>query len=168
MAGDGSRKWKGCDVMLARLLSALLGVAAVLNAAIMLIAPRIYFTSVPGVVDTGPFNAHLVRDLGAAGLAAGLVLAWHAISRLPPLSGLWVAAGMFCFHALIHPSEFVAGGRTVRAALVQDLPLVYFPALVTVCLAVVAARKAAETRPQRSDGHGCVMSGGDDDWFRLR
>jgi hypothetical protein len=128
--------------MLVRLLSGVLGLFAVLNAAVLLTVPRSWFMSVPGVVDMGPFNPHLVRDLGAAALVVGLVLVWHAISRLPPVSGLWAAAGMFSFHALIHLSEDLTGARSMRAALVQDLPLVYLPALLTICLAAAAARKS--------------------------
>ena len=32
-----------------------------------------------GVPDTGPFNAHFVRDIGVAFLAAGVALVWAAL-----------------------------------------------------------------------------------------
>ena len=48
------------------------------NALWMLAAPANWFETLPGVVHTGPFNVHLVRDVGCAYLTIGLLLALAA------------------------------------------------------------------------------------------
>lgn len=131
--------------MFVRVISALLGLIYVGDAAFTLIAPHAWFAVVSGVADAGPYNQHFVRDIGAVALVVGLVLVWHAIAKRPPVSGLWVVAGLFSFHALIHLAELFAGERTLRAALEQDLGAVHVPALVVVCLAAWAQRQAART-----------------------
>ena len=59
---------------IAWLLGWLLGLGLVANGLVMLTVPAIWYARVPGVVDTGPFNAHFVRDIGAAYLVCGLAL----------------------------------------------------------------------------------------------
>jgi hypothetical protein len=41
----------------------------------MLFDGATWYASVPGVVETGPYNPHFVQDIGAAFLVAGLALA---------------------------------------------------------------------------------------------
>ena len=44
------------------------------NGLFMLLAPHAWYPAVPGVTETGPYNPHFVRDIGAAylaGLASG-------------------------------------------------------------------------------------------------
>jgi hypothetical protein len=49
-----------------RIVAAALGLVLGANALFQLIAPLAWYDSVPGVIATGPFNAHFVRDIGAA------------------------------------------------------------------------------------------------------
>ena len=44
----------------------------------MLAAGPLWYETVPGVPDTGPFNPHFVQDIGVAFLVAGLALAARA------------------------------------------------------------------------------------------
>ena len=59
-------------------LAWMLGVLAVANGVFMLVAPAAWYAIVPGVPDSGPLNAHFVRDIGAAFLVAGGSLVWFA------------------------------------------------------------------------------------------
>jgi hypothetical protein len=42
----------------------------------MLAVPAIWYASVPGVSETGAFNPHFIRDIGAAYLIVGMTLPW--------------------------------------------------------------------------------------------
>jgi hypothetical protein len=118
-----------------------LGAGAALNGAWMLLDAARWFGAVAS--DTGPLNLHLVRDVGAAYLTAGVALLAAARSPLHrgPLAGL--AALFLALHALTHLVE-VARGVTSLGHLAEDLPGVYAPALVLVWLAAASWRRPAE------------------------
>ena len=63
------------------LVAWVLGIGLAANGLIMLAAPADWYAMVPGVAGTGPFNAHFVRDIGAAYLVAGATLPWFAVNR---------------------------------------------------------------------------------------
>lgn len=114
-------------------LSALAAIS-VANALWMLAAPARWFETVPGVVHTGPFNVHLVRDVGCAYLTIGLLL---GLAARWPRGGLPLAIAVAVFlvlHALLHVCDIVAGRLPVSHAL-TDLPLVFLPGALAVALA---------------------------------
>jgi hypothetical protein len=81
-----------------------------------------WFATVPGVAETGAFNAHFVRDIGAAYALCGLaflVLAGHAAARPYAISAVLFLGA----HAAIHVGESVAGVHTL-GHLLADLPAV--------------------------------------------
>ena len=124
----------------ARLLVALAGLVALANGLFMLVRPLDWYGFVPTVPFTGPFNAHFVRDIGAAYLACGLMLGW----ALPDLRGRWlglVAGGLWhAIHAGIHVYE-VSVGICGPAIFWSDAPGVLGPPLLIVlALAVLVAR----------------------------
>ena len=69
-------------------------------AAILIVAPRAFYETVPGVAATGPFNDHFARDVGFAFLvsAAALFLGARRCDRILALFG---AAFPVC-HGLFH------------------------------------------------------------------
>jgi hypothetical protein len=91
-----------------RVLAAILAVLNIANGLVMLFAGPLWFESVPGAAETGPFNPHLVQDVGAAFLVAGLALAVRAWQP-----AFWPAAvagaGFLAAHGLIHLASIVAG-----------------------------------------------------------
>jgi hypothetical protein len=109
---------------------------------------------VPGVTATGPFNAHFIKDIGAAYLVGGLGLGWFAAR---PAEG-WAAAvagtAFFTLHALIHVADAVLGGHAAMAGmahpgggiadLIRDFPGVYLPSLLALW---VVAGKPKEPDP---------------------
>jgi uncharacterized protein YjeT (DUF2065 family) len=60
------------------LVASVLGLGLAANGLTMLAVPMSWYTMVPGVVDTGPFNLHFVRDIGVAYVVTGAALVWFA------------------------------------------------------------------------------------------
>ncbi|MEM7410225.1 MAG: DUF4345 family protein [Myxococcota bacterium] len=108
-----------------------IGIVSLLNALWMLAGPQHWYTEIPaGVPDTGPFNAHFVRDIGCAFLTVGIALVWAARvpAWRPPLVA--VSALFLVAHALLHVYD-TARGAVGHDHWLLDLPGVYLPAVVT-------------------------------------
>jgi hypothetical protein len=120
-------------------LALLLGAFMLTNGAMMLIAPFTWYLNVPGVLATGPYNAHFVRDIGLiyafGGLAffAGVRLSASRLA-LWVLPTLWLAG-----HAVFHFVE-VATGICPPSAIPRDFVGVTLPALIGIALCVWAWR----------------------------
>jgi hypothetical protein len=122
------------ETLLRTALAAILGLGLAANGLWMLASPRSWYLAVPGVPQTGPANAHFIRDIGCAYLVVALSLLW--LARLPKQA--WPAAlaggGFLTLHALVHTWDFFTG-REPGSQLVVDLPAVFIPAILVVWLA---------------------------------
>lgn len=128
--------------MLQRIVAAVFGFSLAATAAVMLFAPRAWYDVFPGVLETGPFNPHFVRDLGCAFIAVAGVLLVHAVARRPPISALIAMAVFIALHALVHIGElFAMSGARAGHAVLRDLPSVYLPAILLIWFAVAAMRR---------------------------
>ncbi len=117
----------------------LLGALAFANGLVMLAVPEPWFARI--ATDTGPFNAHLVRDVGAAYATSGIAALWAARAPLwrAPLA---VSAALFQgMHGAIHVFDVFAG-RLPASHLLEDFPGVYLPTLLLVGIALHAHRAA--------------------------
>ena len=106
-----------------RLIAAILAIPTLINGLTMLAAGPLWYETVPGVSDTGPFNPHFVQDIGVAFLMAGLALAaraWRPRYWPAAVAG----AGFLAAHALIH-LVMIASGHTYRPAF--DLLAIVLP-----------------------------------------
>jgi hypothetical protein len=85
-----------------------LGVALTANGQVMLADPAAWYGFVPGVPDTGPLNAHFVRDIGSAYMVAGVALAGFALDTRARAAA---AAGtaFLVLHALVPGADALAG-----------------------------------------------------------
>jgi uncharacterized protein YjeT (DUF2065 family) len=110
-----------------------LGAILAVNGLFMLAAPAAWYGVVPGVIETGPFNPHFVRDIGAAYLACGAALAWAA-GRAAARPAATFAALFLAIHAAVHLWDALAGRETWSQLLV-DLPGVFAPPALAVWLA---------------------------------
>lgn len=110
-----------------------LDLALIANGAFMLAVPQTWYAVVPSVADTGPFNAHFVRDIGCAYLVAGAGLLWFCVdTRARPAA---LAGGAFlALHALVHLWDAVAGRESLIHFL-EDVPVVILPSLLILRLA---------------------------------
>jgi hypothetical protein len=115
------------------IVALILGIGLAANGLIMLTIPADWYAMVPGVVATGPFNAHFVRDIGAAYLVAGATLAWFAIDKAARPAAL-AGAAFLALHALVHLWD-AAAGRAHAHQLLVDLPAVFLPPALAIWIA---------------------------------
>jgi hypothetical protein len=115
------------------LVAWVLGIGLAVNGLIMLAAPADWYAMVPGVAGTGPFNAHFVRDIGAAYLVAGATLPWFAVDRAARPAAL-AGAAFLSLHALVHLWD-AAAGREHAHQLLIDLPSVFLPPALAIWIA---------------------------------
>jgi hypothetical protein len=103
-----------------------------------------FFRIVPGVPETGPFNAHLVADSGTfnLGIAAGLVLA--ALYPRRHAVGVLVAAVASLMHAILHIYSH-ATGLLSSQHITTEIVGIYLPTIVLCVLAFVLIRPAPES-----------------------
>ena len=115
----------------------LLGLGGLVNGLFMLLTSEAWFTAI--AASTGPFNVHLVQDVGAAYVTSGIASVWAARApawRVP----LAASAALFLgLHGAIHLVEVLRGVQPA-AHLVEDFPGVYLPALLLGAIAVRARR----------------------------
>jgi predicted anti-sigma-YlaC factor YlaD len=123
-----------------RTLLLLLGAGNVANGVVMLFAAAPWFARIAS--DTGPFNGHLVRDVGAAYVAAGVALLFAAVrpAARGPLAA--AAAAFLGLHAGTHLVELFSGES--RDGLLLEVFGVHLPALIVVILAAASLRRPAE------------------------
>jgi hypothetical protein len=113
-----------------RAVAALLALATGGNGIAMLAAGAWWYRAVPGVVMTGPFNPHFVKDIGAAYLAAGAALGWFAARPTSAARGAAIAGAAFlALHAAIHLAE-AAIDPMGASHLVRDFAGVLAPPLI--------------------------------------
>lgn len=96
--------------MAVRLLLLVLGLFHIANGLFMLVAPGVWYVMVPGVVDTGPFNAHFIYDIGMAFVASGAGLAWGARAGRGAALIACAGAAWPVLHALIHIDGWAMNG----------------------------------------------------------
>jgi hypothetical protein len=80
----------------------------VFNGFIMFAMPAAWYGSFPGVAETGPFNPHFVRDIGAAYVVSGLVCVWIAFDRAARRKAQ-AGALFLARHAVVHLWDAAAG-----------------------------------------------------------
>jgi hypothetical protein len=118
-----------------RAISILLAITMGGNAVVMLAAGPWWYGAVPGVTETGPFNQHFVKDIGAAYLVVGVAFAWLAARPSATAIGAAQAAAAFlALHALIHVGEAI-GNPMGLAHLARDSRGVLLPALLAIWIA---------------------------------
>ncbi len=111
-----------------RWIAAILAVFNGANGLAMLFASSLWWNTVPGVPDTGPFNAHFVQDVGAAFLVAGLALAAR-VWRPAYWPAAVAASGFLVAHAAIH-LLMIASGHDHHAT--TDIATVIMPAALAL------------------------------------
>jgi hypothetical protein len=114
------------------------------NGLVMLAAPYPWYLTIPGVIQTGPFNDHFVRDIGATYLACGVGTLLGALDLRRHAGAVSVAATFQGAHALIHLITPFCGSRPPWPLLARDFPGVFLPTLLTIGLAVVAFQRPKE------------------------
>lgn len=108
------------------------------NGLVMLAVPYPWYLTIPGVIQTGAFNDHFVRDIGATYLACGVGTLLGVIDPRRHAGAVAVAAAFQGLHAAIHLITPFCGSGPPWSLLARDFPGVFLPTLLTVWLAVAA------------------------------
>ncbi len=121
-------------MLIKRSVAAILALVLAANGVAMLFAGPWWYGAVPGVTQTGPYNPHFVKDIGAAYLVAAAGLAWSAVE--PGAARGWVraAAVFLALHAMIHLSDAVAAPHPMTD-IGRDFAGVILPALLAAWIA---------------------------------
>ena len=105
---------------------------------VMLFDPSLWFFHlVPGVPETGPFNAHLVADAGTFFIAIGIGLLIAAGNPLRHVSAIVVAAVAGLLHAGLHIVSHADGALSLDHLTTETVGI-YLP---TIALIVIAASR---------------------------
>jgi hypothetical protein len=127
--------------MIVRALLVLLGLLHIVNGAFMLLAPGVWYTMVPGVIDTGPMNQHFVYDVGMAFVASGAMLALGARAATGAATFAIAGATWPALHALIHIWGWLTMGfPSDRQAAISEAVAVAGLGLLGVALAWLRAK----------------------------
>jgi uncharacterized protein YjeT (DUF2065 family) len=110
-----------------------LGIGLAVNGLVMFGFPADWYGTIPGVVDTGPFNAHFIRDIGVAYLVSGAALVWLAVNPAARPAAQ-AGAAFLTLHALVHLWDAAAGREHVHQLLI-DLPTVFLPPALAIWIA---------------------------------
>lgn len=113
-------------MVLKRLILGLNGTFALVNGGFMLVASEVWFASV--AASTGPFNLHLVKDVGAAFVISGLAL-FACLWRPAFWPAALVGAAFLSAHGLIHLANMIEGHAHHP---VRDLFVLIIPALLSL------------------------------------
>jgi hypothetical protein len=124
----------------------LLGAAMAVNGLAMLGDPQAWYASVPGVIATGAYNQHFIRDIGLIYLLIGFAFAAGPFRPRERVM-LWLAPTLWLAgHAIFHLWE-VAVGICGPDAIPRDFPGVTVPALIGLALTLLAWRSCAIRAP---------------------
>jgi hypothetical protein len=120
------------------------GATYALNGAAMLFAPSLwFFRLVPGVPETGAFNAHLVMDGGTFYIPIGIALIVGALDADRHLAAVAIAAGATILHAFLHLYSHEAGLLSWEHVATEILGIYVPAAILTGIWAFVALKPTA-------------------------
>jgi uncharacterized membrane protein len=126
-----------------KLLVWVLGAMSLINGIEMFFAPSIwFFRLVPGVPETGPFNAHLVADSGTFFIAVGVGLVIAGFDPGRHVTAVIVAAIANLFHSILHIYSHETGLLSLDH-LGTEVVGIYLPTLLLIAIAIHLMRSPA-------------------------
>ena len=126
-----------------KILLWILGAVSLINGIEMFFAPSVwFFRLVPGVPETGPFNAHLVADSGTFFIAVGIGLLIAGFDPKRHVAAVIVAAIANLFHSILHVYSHEAGLLSLDHLGTEVLGI-YIPTLVLIAIAIYLVRSPA-------------------------
>ena len=124
-----------------RIVFLLAGLGNLGNGLWMLADPYGWYIGLPAAVpDTGPYNEHFVRDIGATFTTLGALLLSGAAVPSMGLPALVATALFSTMHALVHVYD-TARGFLPPSHWAIDFPGVYAPTMLLIVLTFVYARR---------------------------
>ena len=134
MGAERSRELPEVLERLLRFGFGITGVVSVASGVWMLIDPRGWFQTMPGVSDFAPYNSHFVMDLGGWWLGVGILLLF-ALSNPLRFGGvaLIVATVGSGSHAVTHIQD-ISRGTVGAKHWIVDAPFVFLPVIVFIVM----------------------------------
>lgn len=126
---------------MARWISGILAAVLGANGLAMLFASFWWYGAVDGVPQTGPYNPHFVRDIGAAYLVAAAGLAWFAWRPRQGWPALAAGAAFLTLHGAIHVYDAACGAEPLRM-IARDFAGVFLPAALALLIAITHKAEA--------------------------
>ena len=127
--------------MIVKALLWIVGVTDVVNGIAMFLAPSAWFYRlVPGVPETGPFNAHLVCDSGTFFIAVGIGLLIAGFDPARHVAAVIVATIATLLHSLLHIYSHAAGILSLDH-LMTEVTGIYIPTAVLIAIAIILIRR---------------------------
>jgi len=121
----------------------LLGATSLINGIAMFFAPATwFFKMVPGIPETGPFNAHLVADSGTFFIAVGVGLLIAGFDPRRHVAVVIVAAVANLFHSILHLYSHEAGLLSL-AHFGTEVIGIYLPTLILIAMAIILTRSTS-------------------------
>ena len=109
-----------------------------LTGAFMLISPEAWFQTVPGVSETGGFNAHFITDIGFVFLLAGVGISWGLLDPVRARSAALMGTGFLVLHAGFHFYETLFSSHHGNSFSVDVLGI-YAPAALAIILTSIGS-----------------------------
>ncbi len=129
---------------LIKILLWILGAVALINGIEMFFIPSVwFFRLVPGVPETGPFNAHLVADSGTFFIAVGVGLLIAGFNPRRHVAAVIVAAIANLFHSILHIYSHEAGLLSLDH-LGTEVIGIYLPTLLLIGIAIILVRSPVQ------------------------
>jgi hypothetical protein len=126
------------------------GVGYALNGFAMLFVPSLwFFRLVPGVPETGAFNAHLVMDGGTFYIPVGIALIVAARDAERHIAAVAIAAAATFLHAMLHIYSHAAGLLSMNHILTEAVGI-YAPTVILTAIAVLLAIEDSPALAQRA------------------
>jgi len=119
----------------------ILGAMGLVNGIAMFFAPSTwFFQMVPGVPETGLFNAHLVADSGTFFIAVGVGLLIAGFDPARHIAVIVVATIANLFHSILHIYSHEAGLLSLTH-LSTEVAGIYVPTLILIAIVLMLWRR---------------------------
>lgn len=112
----------------------MLALYLVLNGLLMILLPSEWFRMVPGVAETGGFNAHFIRDIGFAFLLSGCGMSWRLLDPVRGRAAALFGGGFLALHAGYHLFGALLSNHH-ETFMLTELVGIYIPALLALFIA---------------------------------
>lgn len=124
----------------------MIGLGSLATALWMIARPAAWYTSFPGVTQTGPFNVHFVRDIGVTLAIMALLLLWSATRPGRSRGTHVLVTAYFLGHAAVHIAGWL-NGTLPAAHWYQDIVGVLLPAVLLGVFALPPVWRRVQSLP---------------------
>ena len=105
------------------------------NGLAMLAAPMLWYQLTPGVIETGPFNSHFIRDIGLAFVAASCSALLIFSIRYKKFAAIAAPVILIGGHGAFHLLEFFHH-QPSAIDIARDLALIVIPSIAFCVLLI--------------------------------